>query len=107
MTPTQQEATYRAALELVARIDEDLCLGTGHYYTKSGLLLYSLDQVVNSVLTDSLEVDNAHNHSHPNQPNNLLPPQPPLPPSPAMVGGGLAETAPGDLLDYIGGYWLT
>lgn len=31
--PTDQEATYRAALKLVTRIDEDLTKGTGHYYS--------------------------------------------------------------------------
>lgn len=51
---TDQDATYRAALELVARIDEDLTKGTGHYYTKSGRLLYSLDQVIGAILAGNL-----------------------------------------------------
>lgn len=51
---TEQEATYRAALELVARIDEDLTRGVRHYYTKSGLLLWTLDQVINAILTNDL-----------------------------------------------------
>lgn len=51
---TEQEATYRATLELVARIDEDLTRGVRHYYTKSGLLLYSLDQVIQAILDNNL-----------------------------------------------------
>ena len=52
--PTEQEATYRAALELVARIDEDLTRGVRHYYTKNGQLLYSLDQVIGAILSNGL-----------------------------------------------------
>jgi hypothetical protein len=52
--PTEQDAAYRAALELVARIDEDLTRGVRHYYTKSGRLLYSLDQVIGAILSNGL-----------------------------------------------------
>ena len=51
---TEQEATYRAALELVARIDEDLTRGVRHYYSKSGRLLRSLDQVIMAILRNDL-----------------------------------------------------
>lgn len=52
--PTEQEATYRAALELVARIDEDLSRGVGHYYTKSGVLLTTLNEVIRAILDNDL-----------------------------------------------------
>lgn len=55
---TKQDATYRAALELVARIDEDLTRSTGHYYAKTGRLLWTLDQVILAILTNTLEVAN-------------------------------------------------
>lgn len=51
---TDQEATYRAALELVARIDEDLTRGVRHYRTKAGILLVKLDEVVQAILDDKL-----------------------------------------------------
>lgn len=57
MTPIDQETTYRAALELVARIDEGLTRGTGHYRTKAGLLLEKLDQVVTAILRDDLLIE--------------------------------------------------
>lgn len=50
----EQEATYHAALELVAHIDEDLTRGVRHYRTKAGVLLETLDQVVNAILADDL-----------------------------------------------------
>lgn len=53
-TMTEQEAAYRAALELVARIDEDLTRGVKHYRTKAGKLLETLDQVVQAILDDNL-----------------------------------------------------
>jgi hypothetical protein len=51
---TEQEAAYHAALELVARIDEDLVRGIRHYRTKAGLLLTTLDEVVRAILEDNL-----------------------------------------------------
>ena len=53
---SEQEATYYAALELVARIDEDLTRGIRHYRTKAGMLLTSLDEVVQAILDDNLLV---------------------------------------------------
>jgi hypothetical protein len=51
---TEQDATYQAALELVAQIDEDLTRGTRHYRTRSGQLLTTLDEVVHAILADNL-----------------------------------------------------
>ena len=53
---TEQEATYYAALELVARIDEDLTRGVRHYRNKAGVLLQTLDEVVRAILDDNLLV---------------------------------------------------
>ena len=50
----EKEATYNAALKLVAQIDEDLAKGIRHYRTKSGQLLTTLDQVINAILEDNL-----------------------------------------------------
>jgi len=50
----EKEASYNAALNLVAQIDEDLTRGTRHYRTKNGELLTTLDQVVNAILADNL-----------------------------------------------------
>lgn len=55
MTPTAtQEATYHAALELVARIDEDLTRGVRHYRTGAGLLLTTLDEAVRAIIDNNL-----------------------------------------------------
>jgi hypothetical protein len=51
---SEKEATYNAALKLVAQIDEDLSKGIRHYRTKGGQLLITLDQVVNAILADNL-----------------------------------------------------
>lgn len=51
---SEREATYNAALELVARIDEDLTRGIRHYRTKAGRLLTTLDEVVRAILEDNL-----------------------------------------------------
>jgi hypothetical protein len=53
---SEQEATYRAALELVARIDEDLTRGVRHYRTRAGVLLTCLDEVVAAILSGNLLV---------------------------------------------------
>ena len=50
----QKDAAYKTALELVARIDENLTRDTGHYYTKSGELLTTLDEVVRAILDNDL-----------------------------------------------------
>lgn len=55
----EQEDIYYAALELVARIDEELTLGIKHYRSKSGRLLTTLDEVVNAILDDTLAVAEA------------------------------------------------
>lgn len=52
--PAEQDATYHAALELVAQIDEGVTRGTGHYYTKSGRLLTTLDEVIRAILSGDL-----------------------------------------------------
>lgn len=52
---SEQEAAYYAALELVARIDEELTRGIRHYRNKAGVLLTSLDQVVHAILHDDLQ----------------------------------------------------
>ncbi len=51
---TEQEETYYAALKLVAQIDEDLTRGVRHYRNKAGLLLTTLDEVVQAILDDDL-----------------------------------------------------
>jgi len=50
----EKDATYNAALKLVAQIDEDLTKGIRHYRTRSGQLLTTLDQVINAILEDNL-----------------------------------------------------
>lgn len=51
---SENDATYYAALKLVARIDEDLTKGVRHYRNKAGVLLTTLDQVVHAILNDDL-----------------------------------------------------
>ena len=46
--------TYQTALCLVERIDDDLTRGTRHYRTKAGVLLVTLDEVINAILNDDL-----------------------------------------------------
>jgi len=53
---SERDATYYAALELVAQIDEDLTRGVRHYRNKAGTLLTSLDEVVQAILDDNLFV---------------------------------------------------
>jgi hypothetical protein len=52
-----KEASYAAAMQLVARIDDDLTRGVGHYRTKTGALLQTLDEVVHAILSDTLATD--------------------------------------------------
>jgi hypothetical protein len=59
---TEQEAAYHAALELVARIDEDLVRGIRHYRTQAGLLLTTLDEVVRAILEDNLLLSEEHDN---------------------------------------------
>ncbi len=47
-------ATYHAALQLVARIDDDQSRGVRHYRSRGGQLLMTLDQVVEAILADDL-----------------------------------------------------
>lgn len=56
VTPTsaEREASYYAALELVAHIDEALTRGTRHYRNKAGELLTTLDEVVRAILENDL-----------------------------------------------------
>ncbi|MCB0193419.1 MAG: hypothetical protein KDJ65_15840 [Anaerolineae bacterium] len=57
---SEQDAAYYAALDLVARIDEDLTRGIRHYRTKAGLLLTTLDEVIQAILEDNLLTQNNH-----------------------------------------------
>ena len=61
MAPTadEKEATYYAALELVAQIDEALTRGTRHYRNKAGELLITLDEVVHAILGNDLLIPDA------------------------------------------------
>jgi hypothetical protein len=45
---------YLTALELVARIDEDLTRGRRHYRNRGGLLLTCLDEVVEAIIAGNL-----------------------------------------------------
>ncbi len=51
---SEREMKYYAALELVARIDEELTRGTRHYRNRAGTLLTTLDEVVRAILGDDL-----------------------------------------------------
>jgi hypothetical protein len=53
---SEREATYHAALKLVAQIDEDLTRGIRHYRNKAGTLLTTLDEVVRAILADDLQI---------------------------------------------------
>ncbi len=52
-----REAAYRAALKLVARIDEELTRGIRHYRNRAGKLLTRLDEVIRAILADNLRLD--------------------------------------------------
>lgn len=52
---SEREATYQAALKLVARIDDDLTKGIRHYRNRAGVLLTTLDEVVRAILEDDLQ----------------------------------------------------
>lgn len=54
---SEQEATYYAALELVAQIDEELTRGIRHYRNQAGVLLTTLDEVVQAILDDNLMLE--------------------------------------------------
>jgi len=51
---TDVDAAYRAALQLIERIETGLDRGTVHYRDRRGRLLLKLDQVVRSILSDDL-----------------------------------------------------
>ncbi len=53
----EADACYAAALNLVEAIDRDLQRGTRHYYSASGRLLVSLDEVIEAILNDELIID--------------------------------------------------
>ena len=53
-TASEKEASYYAALELVAEIDEALTRGTFHYRNKAGELLTTLDEVIHALLANDL-----------------------------------------------------
>ena len=60
-TPTDEEKARYAALEYVARVDEDLDLGSRHYWSKSAVfysgevhIFETLDEVVRAILEDDL-----------------------------------------------------
>ncbi len=53
-TPAEREAAYYNALDLVAVIDENLTRGVCHYRNRAGVLLNTLDEVINAILTDDL-----------------------------------------------------
>lgn len=57
-TMSEQDSAYYAALELVAQIDEDLTRGVRHYRNKAGVLLTTLDEVINAILEDNLLTQN-------------------------------------------------
>jgi hypothetical protein len=46
---------YALALHLVAGIDRHLQNGTCHYYNTQGRLLTTLDEVVNAILSNTLQ----------------------------------------------------
>lgn len=55
--PANNTAAYDAALHLCRRIDEELTRGSRHYRTLDGLLLTTLDQVVNAIIADKLRIE--------------------------------------------------
>jgi hypothetical protein len=54
-TDTWASIRYALALHLVAGIDRHLQAGTCHYYDTQGRLLATLDQVVNAILSNTLQ----------------------------------------------------
>ncbi|HMQ50513.1 MAG TPA: hypothetical protein PKE64_14620 [Anaerolineae bacterium] len=58
----EREAAYYAALELVTRIDEELSRGIRHYRSRSGVLLTTLDEVINAILQDNLLTEEEHDY---------------------------------------------
>ncbi len=54
---TEREEAYYAALNLVARIDEDLTKGIRHYRNKAGTLLLTLDEVIRAILDNDLQLE--------------------------------------------------
>lgn len=59
----EKEATYYAALQLVAEIDEALTRGTHHYRNKAGELLTTLDEVIHAILANDLLLPKAEEES--------------------------------------------
>ena len=54
-TTPPSHAAYYAALELVTCIDQNLVSGRRHYRTKNGVLLTTLDEVINAMINRQLE----------------------------------------------------
>jgi len=52
--PIKKRFTYKAACLLVAAIDSHLSRGTKNYYNKQGVLLRTLEQVINAILDNNL-----------------------------------------------------
>jgi len=64
-TPAEREVTYRAALELVALIDQNLSRGICHYRDRAGRLLTTLDEVVHAMLNnDLMSLEQAYEQEH-------------------------------------------
>ncbi len=51
----EQGVCYALALRLVGEIDTHLRRGTRHYYDSQGRLLTTLDEVVNAILSNTLQ----------------------------------------------------
>lgn len=52
----ERELAYYNSLPLVAWIDQELTHGTTHFRNKAGVLLQTMDRVVNAILADDLAI---------------------------------------------------
>lgn len=59
---SEREQTYYAALAFVQKVDRDLTKGTGHYWTKAGVLLTTLNEVVQAALNNDLLLSEGDRH---------------------------------------------
>jgi uncharacterized protein (DUF924 family) len=55
MEAVESAVRYALALQLVQQIDRHLQTGTCHYYDTQGRLLTTLDEVVNAILSNTLQ----------------------------------------------------
>ncbi len=55
---------YEAACALVALIETNLSLGRTHYRAKSGQILTTLDEVINAILTHTLQEPQCQTNSN-------------------------------------------